>query len=148
LQPGLGREKEAAGRLCAEVDLGVRGYFEGTYSEALGSGTVVFGCSKLYRQRSWHNDYELLNFNSFHAKKTGVYFAGEAYSVEGGWIEPAVRSAIDAVAFLAHDVLGQDQRATEYSSVVPALHRRAGDTKQWIASTPRKGSQLSTIRHA
>jgi monoamine oxidase len=84
------------------------------------------GCSKLYRQRSWHNDYELLNFNSLHAAKTGVYFAGEAYSVEGGWIEPALRSAIDAVAFLARDVSRQEQRVPRIPAWCPACVEEPG----------------------
>jgi tryptophan 2-monooxygenase len=67
------------------------------------------GCAKLYRQRSWHYDYELLQFNRLHGNSTHVYFAGEAYSVEGGWTEPALRSAIDAVEILASDSTGKSR---------------------------------------
>ena len=55
------------------------------------------GCAKLYRQRNWTLNYALLSYNQQHAKNTGIYFAGENYGVEGGWTEPALRLAIDAV---------------------------------------------------
>ncbi|MBO0949206.1 flavin monoamine oxidase family protein [Fibrella forsythiae] len=66
------------------------------------------GCSKLYRQNNETENYRLLNYNRFNENKkkgkkyhdSNLYFAGEAYSVEGGWIEPAVRLAVDAVIHL------------------------------------------------
>jgi tryptophan 2-monooxygenase len=59
------------------------------------------GCAKLTRSRSWEHDYTLLRYNQHHSAKSHVYCAGEAYSVEGGWTEPAMRMAIDAVIHIA-----------------------------------------------
>jgi tryptophan 2-monooxygenase len=61
------------------------------------------GCAKLYRQRSWAMDYALLANNQDLGKKSGLYFAGEGYSVEGGWTEPALRLALDAVIHILND---------------------------------------------
>jgi tryptophan 2-monooxygenase len=55
------------------------------------------GCAKLYRERSWNLDYSLLRYNQEYSATSGLYFAGEGYSVEGGWTEPALRLALDAV---------------------------------------------------
>jgi tryptophan 2-monooxygenase len=55
------------------------------------------GCAKLTRSRSWDYDYSLLRYNQEHSAKSRIYLAGEAYSVEGGWTEPALRMALDAV---------------------------------------------------
>ncbi len=55
------------------------------------------GCAKLYRERSWELDRALLTYNQQSSAQSGIYFAGEAYSVEGGWTEPALRLGLDAV---------------------------------------------------
>lgn len=55
------------------------------------------GCAKLYRERSWNLDYSLLSYNQNYSAASGLYFAGEGYSVEGGWTEPALRLGLDAV---------------------------------------------------
>ncbi len=54
------------------------------------------GCAKLYRQRNWSLNYSLLSYNQEHSSSSKIYFAGENYSVEGGWTEPALRMALDA----------------------------------------------------
>jgi tryptophan 2-monooxygenase len=61
------------------------------------------GCAKLYRERSWMLDYALLRYNQDFSAASGLYFAGEGYSVEGGWTEPALRGALDAVIHLNHN---------------------------------------------
>ena len=55
------------------------------------------GCSKLYRQRDEEPNMLDLTYNQNYSGLSGLYFAGENYSVEGGWTEPALRSSIDAV---------------------------------------------------
>jgi monoamine oxidase len=55
------------------------------------------GCAKLYRQRFWTQNYSLLAYNQQHSAQSRLYLAGESYSVEGGWTEPALRAALDAV---------------------------------------------------
>eukprot|EP00752_Nemacystus_decipiens_P000155 g155.t1 len=54
------------------------------------------GCGKLYRARDWTKCYDLLAYNQQYSQLSGLYFAGESYGVEGGWTEPALRTAIDA----------------------------------------------------
>ncbi|WP_353268768.1 FAD-dependent oxidoreductase [Gemmatimonas sp.] len=60
------------------------------------------GCAKLYRRNNESENNDLLTFNREH-KACRLYFAGEAYSLEGGWIEPATRTALDAVLHIIHD---------------------------------------------
>jgi tryptophan 2-monooxygenase len=55
------------------------------------------GCAKLYRQRFWTQNYALLAYNQQYSQQSRLYLAGESYSVEGGWTEPALRAALDAV---------------------------------------------------
>lgn len=61
------------------------------------------GCAKLYRQRNWALNYALISYNQTLSKNSGVYLAGENYGVEGGWTEPALRLAIDAVINLVRN---------------------------------------------
>jgi tryptophan 2-monooxygenase len=61
------------------------------------------GCARLYRPGSWDLDRSLLTYNREYSAKSHLYLAGEAYSVEGGWVEPALRSALDAVIHLVHN---------------------------------------------
>lgn len=63
---------------------------------------TYIGCSKLYRQRDEAPNMLDLSYNQNYAGKSGLYFAGENYSVEGGWTEPALRSAVDAVIQMIH----------------------------------------------
>jgi len=48
-----------------------------------------------------------LSFDEVYAHRSGLYFAGEGYSVEGGWTEPALRSALDCVI----RILGKEESA-------------------------------------
>lgn len=64
------------------------------------------GCAKLYRERSWSLDYSLLRYNQEVSAGSNLYFAGEGYSVEGGWTEPALRLALDAVIHLMQNTGG------------------------------------------
>ncbi len=61
------------------------------------------GCAKLYREGRWAEDYRLLAHNQKNGKATGIYLAGEAFSLEGGWTEPALRLALDAVVNIIND---------------------------------------------
>jgi len=64
------------------------------------------GCAKLYRERSWNLDYSLLTYNQKYSAASRLYFAGEAYSVEGGWTEPALRLGLDAVIHIVNNTGG------------------------------------------
>lgn len=65
------------------------------------------GCANLYRPGRWVQDYELLAFNQTFSANGGIYFAGEACSVEGGWTEPAIRSGLDAVVHIVKNSGGK-----------------------------------------
>jgi hypothetical protein len=60
------------------------------------------GCAKLYRQRDEGANCIDLSYNQNYGKESSLYFTGENYSVEGGWTEPALRSALDGVMQLLH----------------------------------------------
>lgn len=64
------------------------------------------GCAKLYRQRAWEQCYDLLAYNQVYSGTSRLYFAGESYGVEGGWTEPALRTALDAVIHLINNSNG------------------------------------------
>lgn len=73
------------------------------------------GCAKLYRQRNWRPNYALLAYNQRYSASSRLYFAGENYSVEGGWTEPALRLALDAVIRLIHDSGGTFHNGFEFA---------------------------------
>jgi tryptophan 2-monooxygenase len=64
------------------------------------------GCAKIPSPRSWRDDYNFLVFNQKYSRRTGLYLAGEGRSVEGGWLEPALRSALDAVIHIICNTTG------------------------------------------
>lgn len=55
------------------------------------------GCSKLYRAGSYYSAMKLLTYNRKYSKSSGLYLAGESFSVDGGWTEPCLRGAVDTV---------------------------------------------------
>ncbi|MGB3262720.1 MAG: NAD(P)/FAD-dependent oxidoreductase [Microcoleus sp.] len=73
------------------------------------------GCAKLYREMTWNDDYALLRYNQKYSANSGLYFAGEAFSVEGGWTEPALRTALDAVIHAIANTDGTFLNGFEYS---------------------------------
>jgi tryptophan 2-monooxygenase len=60
----------------------------------------ALGCARLYRAGTYDDAVSLLRYNRDYGAVSGLYFAGEAYSVDAGWTEPALRGAIDAVIHL------------------------------------------------
>ena len=65
------------------------------------------GCAKLYREMTWDENHVLLTYNQQRSKVSNIYFAGEAFSVTGGWTEPAFRGALDAVIHVIHNTGGE-----------------------------------------
>lgn len=59
------------------------------------------GCARLYRAGTYGDVIRLMAFNRNHSGKAHLYFAGEGYSADAGWTEPALRGAVDAVIHLA-----------------------------------------------
>jgi tryptophan 2-monooxygenase len=77
------------------------------------------GCAKIGKPSSWKDEYALLVFNQEHSKDTRPYLAGEAASVEGGWVEPALRSALDAVIHLVKNTGGEFQKGFDLERHYP-----------------------------
>ena len=65
---------------------------------------TYIGCAKLYRSHNEAGNMLDLSYNQNYSKASGLYFAGENYGVEGGWTEPALRSALDCVIQLLNNV--------------------------------------------
>ena len=61
------------------------------------------GCAKLYRERMWNENQALLSYNQELSADSGLYFAGDAFTLESGWVEAALRSALDATIHLLRD---------------------------------------------
>lgn len=55
------------------------------------------GCAKLYRAGTYYQAISLMKYNRDLASTSGLYLAGESFSVDAGWTEPCLRTAIDAV---------------------------------------------------
>ncbi|MBF7141480.1 MULTISPECIES: flavin monoamine oxidase family protein [Pseudomonas] len=58
------------------------------------------GCARLYRAGAYGDVVRLMAYNRNHSARSRLYFAGEGYSADAGWTEPALRGAIDAVIHL------------------------------------------------
>ncbi|WP_248750228.1 NAD(P)/FAD-dependent oxidoreductase [Pseudomonas sp. MWU15-20650] len=57
----------------------------------------ALGCAKLYRAGTYYEAVSLMRYNRDYAHVSGLYLAGESFSVDAGWTEPCLRGAIDAV---------------------------------------------------
>ena len=64
---------------------------------------------------SWNEDYALLKYNHNFRKNSALYFAGEAFSVEGGWREPAFRTGLNAVIHVIKNTDGTFLNNFQYS---------------------------------
>ena len=72
------------------------------------------GCAKLYRETTWDESYALLRYNQTFSANSNLYFAGEGFSVEGGWTEPALRSALDSVIHIIKNTGGDFLNGFQY----------------------------------
>jgi tryptophan 2-monooxygenase len=84
------------------------------------------GCAKLYRAATYGDNYDVARYNQPYdnepmpnkkqpnqrRRESGLLFAGSSYSLDDGWVEPAMRQAIDAVLHIAHEQYG-----TEFKSL-------------------------------
>ena len=57
----------------------------------------ALGCAKLYRAGAYQDAVGLMSYNRDYSARSGLYLAGESFSVDAGWTEPAMRGAVDAV---------------------------------------------------
>ena len=63
----------------------------------------ALGCARLYRAGTYYDALSLMRYSREHARHSGLYLAGESFSVDAGWTEPCLRTAIDAVINLCND---------------------------------------------
>ncbi|WP_028634558.1 flavin monoamine oxidase family protein [Pseudomonas parafulva] len=57
----------------------------------------ALGCAKLYRAGTYYDAVSLMKYNRDLSAHSGLYLAGESFSVDAGWTEPCLRTALDAV---------------------------------------------------
>lgn len=61
------------------------------------------GAARLYDENTWEDTQVPMAYNQVYSASTNLYFAGESYSVDAGWTEPALRGAIDAILHLCNN---------------------------------------------
>jgi tryptophan 2-monooxygenase len=61
---------------------------------------LSLGCARPCRAGTYSDAVSLLAYNRNTSAQSGLYFAGESFSVDAGWIEPALRGAVDTVIHL------------------------------------------------
>lgn len=98
------------------------------------------GCAKLYHPGAEFENYNLLMHNQNNGKNSGLYLAGEACSVYGGWTEPALRHALDAVVNILNDTGGTFKEGFSYSdySRYPEANPFAEKAIPWAPKPPGK----------
>ena len=62
----------------------------------------ALGCAKLYRAGTYYDAVSLMKYNRDLSAASGLYLAGESFSVDAGWTEPCLRTAIDTVINLCN----------------------------------------------
>ena len=117
-------ERQLADKVLNKLDLITKKFFNESIKEYVhGESPYVHywsalptyrGCSKLTRARSWADDRALSTYNQSMSDDSHLYFAGEGYSVEGGWVEPALRQAIDAVIYIIRNTGGSFTKPFEF----------------------------------
>ncbi|MDR6714806.1 tryptophan 2-monooxygenase [Pseudomonas hunanensis] len=60
------------------------------------------GCAKLYRAGTYYDAVSLMKYNRDLSGVSGLYLVGESFSVDAGWTEPCLRTAVDAVINICH----------------------------------------------
>ncbi len=62
----------------------------------------ALGCAKLYRAGTYYDAVGLMKYNRDFSASSGLYLAGESFSVDAGWTEPCLRTALDVVINLCN----------------------------------------------
>jgi len=63
----------------------------------------ALGCAKLYRAGTYYDAVGLMKYNRDYSASSGLYLAGESFSVDAGWTEPSLRTALDVVINLCNN---------------------------------------------
>ncbi|MFC0402169.1 flavin monoamine oxidase family protein [Paraburkholderia rhizosphaerae] len=61
---------------------------------------TIRGAGRMYRAGFAQPNHALLRYNEAHSAMSKLYLAGEAYAIDGGWVESAMRMSLDAVLHL------------------------------------------------
>ncbi|GAB7525026.1 flavin monoamine oxidase family protein [Paraburkholderia sp. 2C] len=64
---------------------------------------TIRGAGRVYRAGILQPNHALVAYNEVHSAKSKLYLAGEAYAIDGGWVESAIRMGLDAVMHLLHN---------------------------------------------
>jgi tryptophan 2-monooxygenase len=80
---------------------------------------TIRGAGRLYRAGIAQPNHALLRYNETHSAKSKLYLAGEAYAIDGGWVESAMRMSLDAVLHLLHNHDAQFAGNFAFGSVYP-----------------------------
>jgi tryptophan 2-monooxygenase len=62
------------------------------------------GMARVYRARTWMANLALLTYNQEYSHKSALYFAGDAYSLTSGWVESALKTALDTTIHVAKNL--------------------------------------------
>lgn len=69
----------------------------------------ALGCAKLYRAGTYADAVGLMKYNRDCSGASGLYLAGESFSVDAGWTEPCFRTALDVVINICNNSGAQFQ---------------------------------------
>lgn len=64
----------------------------------------ALGCAKLYRAGTYDDAVSLMKYNRDFSSVSGLYLAGESFSVDAGWTEPCLRTAVDSVINICNNL--------------------------------------------
>ncbi|CAB3763152.1 flavin monoamine oxidase family protein [Paraburkholderia humisilvae] len=64
---------------------------------------TIRGAARVYRPGIERTNRALFTYNQNFSAESKLYLAGEAYAIDGGWVESALRVALDAVLHLLHN---------------------------------------------
>jgi tryptophan 2-monooxygenase len=64
---------------------------------------TIRGAGRVYRAGIAQPNHALLAYNQDYSARSKLYLAGEAYAIDGGWVESALRMALDAVLHVLHN---------------------------------------------
>lgn len=89
------------------------------------------GAARLYDQRTWKHTQVPMMYNQHYSRKSKLYFAGEGYHVDAGWVEPAFRTAIDSVLrIFLHNQIEIQTKDFKFERDYPAYDPNFDPTKQ------------------
>jgi tryptophan 2-monooxygenase len=80
---------------------------------------TIRGAGRVYRAGIAQPNHALLAYNQTCSEKSKLYLAGEAYAIDGGWVESALRMAFDAVLHLLHNHHAEFAGGFAFESMYP-----------------------------